>query len=61
MKTLVDLSTEAQTWCHLGESQAEIYVKIMDSYYKVKRLTREHFDCVDKTYFIIDTEPISDK
>ncbi len=51
---LRDLTTEMQTWCHCGESDSEVYVKIHDTYYKVKNLQRVHFDTVDKTYFVIE-------
>ena len=60
MKTLCELSTEAQTWCHLGDSESEIYVKILDAYYRVKGLQRVHVDCADKTVFIISTEALNE-
>ena len=59
MKTLCDLSTEAQTWCHLGESECEIYVKVLDTHFRVKSLNRVHIDCADKTIFVIDTERLN--
>ena len=54
MKNLRELTTEAQTWCHNGESDAEVYVKILDGYYKVKDLQK--LNSADKTVFVIETE-----
>lgn len=34
-KVLRDLTTELQTLCHDGNSNAEIGIKILDSYYKI--------------------------
>lgn len=34
-KILRDLTTELQTLCHEGNSNAEIGIKILDSYYKI--------------------------
>ena len=54
--TLRELTTESQTWCHCGESDAEVYVKILDAHYKVSSIQRVHIDCADKTVFVINTE-----
>lgn len=53
---LRELTTDAQTWCHNGESDSEVYVRIKDSYYKVKNLQRLFLENLDKTYFVINTE-----
>ena len=53
---LRELTTESQTWCHHGESNAEVYVKVLDAYYKVSDIRRFQSDCNDKSVFIINTE-----
>lgn len=51
---LRELTTDMQTWCHCGDSGAEVYVKILDAHYKVKGLKRYHSETLDKTYFVIE-------
>ena len=40
-KVLRELTTELQTLCHEGNSNAEIGIKILDSYYKIGKIKKE--------------------
>lgn len=53
-KTLRDITTEFQTHCHEGESNARVKVKILDAYYEVADIKK--IMAGNDTYFVIETE-----
>ena len=53
-KTLRDITTELQTYCHNGESEKKLKIKILDAFYDIGDIKKVVSG--NETYFVIDTE-----
>ena len=64
MKTLRELTAELQTLCHDGYSNCPVLVSVLEAHYKagdVLKMSVGNDEADSRTYFVIDTEPISDR
>ncbi len=52
---LRNLTTELQTHCHNGDSECNVVIKILDTYYKIKGIETERSG-TGKKIFIIEAE-----
>jgi len=52
---LRDLTTELQTHCHNGDSECNTVIKVLDAFYKIKKIKTEHTG-TGKKVFIIEAE-----
>lgn len=50
------LTGDLQNICHSGESEKDILIRVLDSFYKVGDIQR--VDVGDKTYYAIKAEPM---
>lgn len=47
------LTAVLQSFCHDGDSQESVRVKVLDTFYKIKSVKKAKLN--DKTYYVVET------